>query len=455
MLFTQVLNEDLRCASYMLGDAGEAVVVDPRWDVDVYLEIAARERVRICHVVDTHDHADHRSGRPRLAALTGAASHRPARAGDVAEGDLAAGAEIAVGRLSVRALATPGHRPEHLALAVADLSRSPEPWLVLTGDSLLVGDLARPDLAVSPELGARQLRSSVLALLALGDHVEVWPAHVGGSLCGGPHLSRKTSSTIGFERRHNPLVQSPEEAFVAELLANVPPKPPNLAHIVELNRRGVMADSPPPAELTADDLRQVVDEAFTILDARDATAYDRTHIAGAINLPAASNGIGTRAGWAIGVDEPVAIVAEDLATAARVAGILETVGLSRAAGVAAADPEGWRAAGVPVHGSDSCDVPTLASALRRAEITLVDVRDQREWHGGHVPGSMHLPLHALGDGRRVRLPDGALAVACAGGGRAAFAASVLRRASAQPIVRVSGGGVGDLPAHGIELVAGT
>ena len=175
MIFRQVLNEDLGCASYVLADGGEAIVVDPRWDIAIYHEIAARERVSITHVVDTHDHADHVSGRARLSEATGARSHRPAGTGERGPGDLVAGAELAVGDVRLRALATPGHRPEHLSLAVVDLSRGEEPWLVLTGDSLLVGDLARPDLAVDPEDGARQLRESLRRLLALGDHIELWP----------------------------------------------------------------------------------------------------------------------------------------------------------------------------------------------------------------------------------------------------------------------------------------
>ncbi len=450
MFFRQVLNTDLGCASYVLGDAGHAVVVDPRWDVEVYVEIAAGERATIDHVIDTHDHADHRSGRARLAALTGAASHRPARADDHQQGDLAAGDELAVGALRLRALATPGHRPEHLSLAVADLSRGTDPWLLLSGDSLLVGDLARPDLAVTPELGARELRASVQRLLELGDHVEVWPAHIGGSLCGGPGLSAKPSSTIGYERRHNALIEQPEEAFVAGLLAHLPPKPPNLAHIVELNRRSAIRAEQVPQELSLAALRAAVEGAITVVDAREPSAYDRGHIAGAINLPAQGPGIGTRAGWSIAVDEPVAIVADDLAAAARVATILETVGLC-AVGVAAADPAGWRAAGLPVRDANCWDVRGLARALHNQEIALIDVRDEGEWASGHVPGSLHLPLHQLGDGRRVRLPDGAMAVACAAGGRAAFAASLLRRGTAQRIVRVAGGGIGDLPAHGIGL----
>ena len=207
MFFRQVLYSDLGCASYVLGDGGEAVVVDPRWDVEVYLEIARTERLRITVVLDTHDHADHVSGSPRLAGLTGARSYRAAGVGERRPDAIRSGQEIALGALRLKAIATPGHRPEHLAFAVSDLSRGSEPWMLLTGDSLLVGDLARPDLAGEAEAGAAALHSSLKQLLALEDHVEIWPAHVGGSLCGGAGLSGKTSSTVGFERRHNPLAR--------------------------------------------------------------------------------------------------------------------------------------------------------------------------------------------------------------------------------------------------------
>ena len=162
--------------------------------------------MRITVALDTHDHVDHVSGRSRLAGLTGARSYRAAGPGERRPDAIPSGQEIAVGALRLKAIATPGHRPEHLAFAVSDPSRGSEPWLLLTGNSLLVGDLARPDLALEAEAGATALHSSLRQLPALGDHVEIWPAQVGGSLCGGAGLSGKTSSTVGFERRHNPLL---------------------------------------------------------------------------------------------------------------------------------------------------------------------------------------------------------------------------------------------------------
>jgi hydroxyacylglutathione hydrolase len=184
---------------------------------------------------------------------------------------------------------------------VADLSRSTEPWLLLTGDSLLVGDLARPDLVLEAEAGARTLHSSVKQLLGLGDRVELWPGHVGGSLCGGAAPSRKTSSTIGFERRHNPLLLVDQDDFVHGLLESIPPRQPNVDRIVELNRAasGEPADVRP---LDAAELRELLSARVTVLDARRPRAFDAGHLAGAVNLPVFSAGVGTRAGWSLAPD---------------------------------------------------------------------------------------------------------------------------------------------------------
>ena len=187
-----------------------AAVVDPRFEVDEYLELARYMGVRIEHVFETHNHADHVSGHGRLAAATGAAIHIHRLAEpDYDHEPFDDGDSWELGSLVVRALHTPGHRPEHTAFALFDLRRGEEPWAVLTGDTLFVGDVARPDLAIEKSEGARGIfRSLREQLLSLGGDVEVWPGHLGGSMCGGPGMDMKTSSTIGFERRHNPVLAS-------------------------------------------------------------------------------------------------------------------------------------------------------------------------------------------------------------------------------------------------------
>ncbi len=456
MLFRQVLYQDLGCASYFLGDAGEAIVVDPRWDIAPYLRIAEAEHLRITHVLETHDHADHVSGRLRLAEATGARTYRPGPREDGATDVIVAGEEIIAGSVCVTAMATPGHRPEHLTFLVSDLSRGPEPWMLLSGDSLLVGDVARPDLAVQASEGAHDLHASLRRLLDLDDHVEVWPAHIGGSLCGGSSLSGKSSSTIGFERRHNPLLGLDEDSFVDGVTAELPSRPPNIQRIVELNRRSRGASPPEPRLLTGDALLALLGTGATVLDGRVPAEFDAGHVAGSINLPVSAAGVGTRAGWALDPEAPVVIVASDTDDAHRMASALQAVSFWNLEGVSIADPQEWRRHSVPVACADSWDLEQLADGLRHHAVDLVDVREPSEWITGHIPGSHHVPLHRLRDVQSIVLPQHGrtTAVACAAGMRAAFAASLLRRAGRTDVVRISGGGVGDLGALGLELAPG-
>ena len=456
MFFRQVLYSDLGCASYVLACGGEAVVVDPRWDIEEYLEIARVEKLRIAHVIDTHDHADHVSGRVRLASATGARAHRPSEPSEGREDRIGAGDEIAIGNVRVRAIATPGHRPEHLSFAVSDLSRGAEPWLLLTGDSLLVGDLARPDLVSGADEGAHTLHASLQPLLSFGDHVEVWPAHVGGSLCGGAGLNGKTSSTVGFERRHNPMLMMDEDQFVVALTESLPTRPPNVDQVVSLNRLGEDHDPGRPVPLDPQILRELLAAEVTVLDGRSPADFDREHLAGALNLSVAAPGVGTRAGWAFDAQERIVIAAADSEMALAMASALNAVGLWRIEGYTLGADGGWRDAGLPVAEAGSWSLEKVADALRDATVDLIDVRENSEWVTGHVRGSLHVPLHRLRDVGAVELPANGrtTAVACAAGARAAFAASLLRRAGRQDVVRVAGGGVGDLGAQGITLDVG-
>ncbi|MFL5846056.1 MAG: rhodanese-like domain-containing protein [Solirubrobacteraceae bacterium] len=439
MHFFQVLNDELGCASYLLADGDEAIVVDPRWDIDVYLELAAQHGARITHAIDTHDHADHVSGRGRLARASGAVAAHPGagiEAGDV----------LRAGRIRLEAVATPGHRPEHLAFVVVDETRGDEPWCVLSGDSLLVGDVARPDLAVDAGEGAEALHESLQRIFALGDHVELWPGHVGGSLCGGAGLSPKTSSTIGFERLSASPAALEHDPFVGTICGATPPKPPNIERIVALNKGPLDAEPSVPELLDAEGLRAELGAGATVVDIRPAGAFDSGHLSGALSLPP-SPGRVTRVGWAAADDEPIVVVGEDAQDARAFAGALHAIGLWSVRGIAAADAQAWRAAGLPVSEAEAWDIERLAAALGEGDIALVDVREAKEWASGHVPGSVPLPLHRLGDGR-VPVPGlngGPIAVACAAGARAALAASILRRAGHPQVIRVAGGGIGDLP----------
>src|SRR3954452_12638927 len=221
MFFRQILHEDLSCASYLVGDtsAGVAALIDPQWSIEPYLRLSRLHGVTIEHVLETHNHADHVSGHGRLARATGATIHIHELAdAEYPHEAFTDGWQLALGGVQIEAMHTPGHRPEHTSFLLRDSRRSGDPWAVLTGDSLFVGDVARPDLAIEKRAGAAGIfRSLHERLLALPNDVEVWPGHLGGSACGSSRLDHKSSSTIGFEREHNPALRFETEAeFVEE-----------------------------------------------------------------------------------------------------------------------------------------------------------------------------------------------------------------------------------------------
>ena len=456
MFFRQVLHEDLGCASYVVADGGQAVVIDPKWDVEDYLWLAEEHGFAIAKVLETHNHADHVSGKGRLAKATGATIHVPAAAGvDFPHEPLADGDAVRVGEVAITALATPGHRPEHTAYLIADESRGAEPWLVVTGDSLFVGDVARPDLAVDKEEGARGLYASVKRLLALGDFAEVWPGHIGGSLCGGAGMSEKPGTTIGFERRFNRLLASEDEAaFVQALTGNLAPQPPNFQRIVALNRGPLLTDAQSVEALLPAAVRARLDAGATPIDGRDTVEYDAAHVPGSINVTMVRAAVGTRAAWVVDPESEIVVVAETDEGAHRLALLLEAVGFRRISGLLAGGVAAWRDAGLEIEATMAIDVPELALRLRAGNVRLLDVRDLDEWEEGHVEGSRHVPYHDLGRGIPDDLRNGGkpLAVACSVGNRSSIAVSLLRRAGVDDVIHVVDGGVAELASEGIELV---
>ena len=457
MFFRQVLYEDLGCASYVVADGGEAVIVDPKWETEDYLALAEEHGFRIAHVLETHTHADHLSGRGRLATGAGATIRAPAGADvDFEHESIAEGEEVRVGDVSIIALPTPGHRPEHTAYLVADRSRADSPWLVLTGDSLFVGDLARPDLAVEAEEGARGLFRSLRRLLELDDFVEVWPGHVGASLCGGAGMSEKAGSTVGFERRFNRFARiADEEEFVRTLTGSLAPQPPNFEAIVALNAGPAITRPSSLGPLAPARVKQLVDGGVVLVDGRDPLEFDASHVPGSVNVAMTRSAVGTRAAWVLGLETDLVVTAGGDEDARRLGRRLESVGFLNLCGYLAGGVPAWRDAGFEVTTTEAIAVPALAESLRRGEVTLLDVRDEDEWRAGHVAGSVHVPYRELRDGVPEELGDGRpLAVACSAGTRSAIAASLLERAGRSGVVHVAPGGVPDLEREGVELVAG-
>jgi hydroxyacylglutathione hydrolase len=458
VFFRQVLNDDLGCASYVIADGGEAAVVDPKWEIAEYLQLADEHGFRIAHVLETHNHADHVSGHGRLAAATGAKLYAPHNAGvEYDHVPLAEGDTVAVGEVRIKALETPGHRPEHLAYSVADASRADEPWLVLTGDSLFIGDVARPDLAVEPDEGARGLFSSVNRLLGLGDYAEAWPGHIGGSLCGGAGMSEKPGSTLGFERRFNPLLRSnDEDEFVRALTDKLAPQPPNFKRIVELNRGPLLTEAAALEPLAPARVREYLQGGATLVDGRDPREFDAAHIPGSLSVTMVKAAVGTRAAWVVDPESDVVVTAAGDEDALRLGRMLEAVGFRRLAGRVAGGVAAWRDAGFELGSTAAIDASVLAARLRAGEVRLLDVREDDEWEEGHVQGSLHVPYHELRNGipAEVRANGKPLAVACSVGNRSSIASSLLKRAGLDDLVHVADGGVADLADEGIELVKG-
>jgi glyoxylase-like metal-dependent hydrolase (beta-lactamase superfamily II)/rhodanese-related sulfurtransferase len=460
MFFRQVLHADLGCASYVIAGAGEAAVVDPRWDVGVYLDLARERAARITRVIETHNHADHVSGREQLVQATGATSHvhRLARATYAHEG-FEDGDEIRVGEVVLRVLHTPGHRPEHCAIVVIDSAHSPLPFAVLTGDSLFVHDAARPDLAVEPREGAHDLHASLNRLAGLGDGVAVYPGHTGGSLCGSRRMGETTSSTIGYERATNPLLQIGDAgAFAEVLISDLPPQPPNFAAIAERNRTGTGALFRPPVALAAGPFADRVAAGGLVIDGRAPADYDAAHIPGSVGVTLESSGFGTKVAW-VRDGRPLLLVGYDDAMTAHMAELLAAVGLDEAMGSLAGGFEAWRAAGMA---TDRVAVATVAELgeLRasRADLQVLDVREHDEWEEERIPGSVHVPYHDLARTAPPLDPAAPVAVICSTGTRSALAVGLVRRLGFSEVIHVTPGGVGTwaelgLPTEGRERSA--
>ncbi len=455
MFFREILNEDLGCASYVVADGGEAAIIDPKWEIGEYLKIAEDNGFRIAHLLETHNHADHLSGHGRLVEATGATIHVSKDAGVEYEHEPLSDRDVVeVGKTRIRALATPGHRPEHLSFLVEDASRTEEPWLLLAGDSLFVGDLARPDLAVEPEEGARGLFRSLRKLLELEDFVEVRPGHIGGSLCGGANMSQKPDSTVGFERRFNDYLRFEEEdEFVRTLTAEQTLQPPNFERIVELNRGPLLTEATPLEPLLPERVKELAEAGAVLIDGRDQREFDAAHVPGSINATMNQSGVGTRAAWVVDPESEIITIAEGDEDARRMARMLEAVGFRCIRGYLTGGIKAWRTAKLEVETTSAIDVPTLAERIDKEEVVLLDVRSPEEWEAGHVVGSIHLPYYRLRNGvpEEVRNTDKPLAVTCSGGIRSTLAASLLMRAGIKNVVHVDDGGVPDLKGEGIDL----
>ncbi|HSP63222.1 MAG TPA: MBL fold metallo-hydrolase, partial [Pyrinomonadaceae bacterium] len=449
MYFKQFYLNCLAHASYLLGSDGEAVVVDPQRDVDQYIDEAAAHNLKIKYVIETHLHADFVSGHRELAARTGAeivfgqmaGATIPHRA--VADGD-----ELTIGRVKLRIMETPGHTPEGICVLVTDTEVSGQPQRVLSGDTLFIGDVGRPDLAgakgFTKEMMAAMMYDSLHdKLLRLDDAVEVYPAHGAGSMCGR-NLSTATSSTIGEQRKFNYALQPmAKDDFVRVMTTDLPEAPAYFAKDAEINRTGAAALNglPQVAALSPAELIELAAHGAVILDVRDAADFGAGHVPGALNI-----GLGGQfASWAgclIPLTASIVIIAKDEARVDEAQMRLARIGMENLKGYLAGGMDAWKEAGLEPALVPQISVAELKELIgTQASLQVVDVRRPAEYQSGHAPRAATAPLAEL----REKLPLLALqptrptAVICAGGYRSSAGTSILQQLGFANVLNVAGG----------------
>jgi hydroxyacylglutathione hydrolase len=471
MYFKQFYLACLAHASYLIGSEGEAAVVDPQRDVDGYINEAEAQGLRIKYVIETHLHADFVSGHRELAALTGAEIVFDAKAGAtfphraVNDGD-----ELQVGKVKLRILETPGHTPESICVLVTDTeipesqrgsrregagedargpsTSRPSPQKLLTGDTLFIGDVGRPDLAggkgYTPQIMAGMMYDTLHEkLLMLPDEVEVYPAHGAGSMCG-KNLSKETSSTIGEQRKWNYALQPmSKESFVRMMTAELPEAPAYFPKDAEINRTGAqpLSEVSRPAALTPEELSELATHGHVILDVRSAREFGLGHVPGSLNI-----GLGGQfASWAgilIAMGSPIAIVAESDEKVDEAVMRLARVGLETVRGYLRGGISAWRESGLGMAHLPQISVDDLNNLIRTEnELQILDVRRETEYEGGHVPKAKHAPLSKLEPiiSNLGLDPTKPTAVICAGGYRSSAATSILEQHGFKKLLNVTGG----------------
>src|SRR5712672_1213842 len=444
MYFEQFYLGCLAHASYMLGSEGEAAVVDPQRDVEIYLRAADQHGLKIRYIFETHLHADFVSGHLELAERTGAKIYIGAEAGatfpHVAMRD---GSEVRFGKLRITALETPGHTPEGICLVVTDEEKSPNPWAVLTGDTLFIGDVGRPDLSKShtPQQLAGSLYDNLHGkLMKLGDQVLVYPAHGAGSLCGR-NMRAERSSTIGTERLTNYALQiKSREEFIRQLTSNLPARPAYFSQDAEINRTGAVAlsDLPELRPVEPAELKTLVAEDGIVLDVRPGEQFAAGHIEGSINI-ALSGQFASWGGALLGLAACPMLIAESPKALAEARMRLARVGLEDARGFLKGGIEAWSRAGLPLITLPEISAEALSQKLKSNGWHVLDVRREPEWEAGHIADASWWPL----DNFKVSPPEIdrnlTIAVHCKGGYRSMIACSLLQRAGFQNVVNVVGG----------------
>ncbi|HTK95994.1 MAG TPA: MBL fold metallo-hydrolase [Terriglobales bacterium] len=435
--------------SYILGAAGKAVVVDPKRDIDTYLEYAAANDLKIAYILETHIHADYCSGAKELAESTGAELWLSAH--DKGEDfvyqfphhEFKDGEALEVGELRIVALHTPGHTPEHLSFLVYDTKRTGSaPLLMLSGDFLFVGSLGRPDLlgeAAKQKLAGQLYESLNQKIVSLPDGLELYPAHGAGSMCGAG-MSDRPQSTLGYERLSNMFFADRDRpAFVEHILSTVPPFPDYYRRMKKVNSDGpATVGWQPPATIAVEEFRKLaLDGEHVVIDLRRPEAFGGAHVPNAFNIGQAPI-FATWAAWVVPYDKPILLVGDASTNYDEARRALTRVGLDKVHGYLKGGMAAWVEAGYNLSHVPQISVMQL-SDIPKADGLVLDVRGDAEWQGGHIEGATHIMGGELPK-RAGELPrDANIYVVCGAGYRSSIATSVLRRAGFRHVTNVDGG----------------
>ena len=461
MLLHRIWDPKLAQASYLIGcaDAREALVIDANRDVEQYLALAASLNLRVAHVTETHIHADFASGSRELAARAGAKLYLSDEGGHEWRYAFAAsdgavllrdGDRLTVGRVSITALHTPGHTPEHLTFLVTDGAAATEPIAAVTGDFVFVGDVGRPDLLEraagvggTMEAAAGTLFRSLQRFKQQPDWLQIWPGHGAGSACG-KGLSAIPQSTVGYERRFNWAFGVADEAeFVRLVLAGQPDPPKYFGTMKRINREGpsLLGGLPRPVALPPEQILDVLHRGGLVIDTRTAAEYASGHVPGTINLPF-NNAFTTWAGWVLPYDRDLHLLSAkaDGRQAELALRDLAMIGLDRVAGCFGVEALGaWTRSGRALATIGRITASDLAARLDSGTAAVVDVRSRAEWESGHIPGALNIPAGEVAD-RLAELPQGGpVVVHCQGGTRSAIAAGLLDARGVGGVLDLPGG----------------
>ncbi|KAF5413862.1 MAG: Hydroxyacylglutathione hydrolase [Candidatus Methanogaster sp.] len=434
MIFERIKSMGLAHNSYLVGSDGEAAVIDPRRDCDVYIELAEREELRIKYIFETHRNEDYVTGSGELSNLTEAeVFHGP----DLAWGygnTLHDGDTFRIGSLKITALHTPGHTDESMSYTLADLSSGEDAAMVMvfTGDALFVGDVGRTDFygpAESERLAGALYDSIFEKILPLGDGVIICPAHGAGSVCGGS-ISERDESSIGIERASNPMLHLDRQEFIRHKTAEHHERPPYFRVMERYNLEGppIMGRLPSPPPLTPDEFKDSIKRGrATVLDARTPPSFGGAHIRGSYSIWL--EGVPAYAGWVLPYNAPILLVLELRDHLKRAVRYLVRLGYDNIRGYLGGGIEAWYDAGNAVEYMGLSTVHELKRRIDRGDDFLVlDVRDENEWREGYIKGAMHIYVGNL-ESRLSEVPrDIPITVVCNVGHRASLAASILLRA---------------------------